>query len=510
MNLIINLIKNHKEIGIITIFYFFLRLINLTKIPVFNDEAIYLDWGWRSVHVPGNLFYSLYDGKQPLLMWIFGIFESIFSDPLFAGRIVSVIAGFIAALGIYLIGKKYFNRKVAINAILLYSVIPIFAFFDRQALMESAISAIAVWLIYLFLNLLDNPTTLNAYFLGATLGFGYFIKSNSLFFSLSIFVLCIVHFYKSKSINKKQIFRMLLKAFIISQAILAVLYIQGRFWSTLSMNSRYSLSMLEIIKLPVTKWINNFKNYFEISFWQLTPLILIAGFFGLLMITRENNKRRNYIAYYFIINLILLVIFTRNITSRYIVSFLPLITLFCSYFAFIYREKINFYISSFILILVPFLITIFQIASPMNYFNFLSKFTSFSQKDEYINSWTSGYGVREAYNFTEDIAGNKNIILGVRLDAGNPENGILMYAYKNKNITPVYFDSKLLDKKALESACIKTKMPLYFVSRGGQLAGLNKYLYEIKKFYKPEGSEYVGVYGLKDKCGEKVYNLSIN
>ena len=58
------IIKN-KFLTLLTIFYFVFRLVNLTKLPIFNDEAIYLDWGWRETHRAGFLYYSLYDAKQP-------------------------------------------------------------------------------------------------------------------------------------------------------------------------------------------------------------------------------------------------------------------------------------------------------------------------------------------------------------------------------------------------------------------------------------------------------------
>ena len=136
------------QLLIITLVYFFFRLINLTKLPIFNDEAIYLDWAWRETNEPGMLFYSLYDGKQPLLMWLFGISMHIFSDPFFAGRFISVIFGFLTLLGIYKLGKKYFTQNIATASALLYIFIPLFSFYDRQALMEAAVGAVGVWTIW--------------------------------------------------------------------------------------------------------------------------------------------------------------------------------------------------------------------------------------------------------------------------------------------------------------------------------------------------------------------------
>src|SRR3989344_8880884 len=115
-----NYLVNHKHFLLILALYFLLRLTNLTLLPIFNDEAVYLDWGWRETHIPDALYYSLYDGKQPLLMWFFGISETIFTDPLFAGRIISVLTGAFTLLGIYLLAKILFNKKVAVISALLY------------------------------------------------------------------------------------------------------------------------------------------------------------------------------------------------------------------------------------------------------------------------------------------------------------------------------------------------------------------------------------------------------
>src|SRR3989344_4355335 len=148
----LNSIIKNSVLMILSISYFLFRLVNLTKLPIFNDEAIYLDWGWRETHVPGYLYYSLYDAKQPLLMWLFGISQTIFPDPLFAGRLVLVIFGFLTLAGIYKISKKYFDKKTAIIACILYILVPIFVFYDRQVLMESAIGAIGIWSVYYLLK----------------------------------------------------------------------------------------------------------------------------------------------------------------------------------------------------------------------------------------------------------------------------------------------------------------------------------------------------------------------
>src|SRR3989339_157604 len=78
--------------------FFVSRLINLTLIPIFTDEAIYLRWAQIGLADPRWRFISLTDGKQPLLIWLFYPALKLISDPLIAGRIVSIVCGFFSLI----------------------------------------------------------------------------------------------------------------------------------------------------------------------------------------------------------------------------------------------------------------------------------------------------------------------------------------------------------------------------------------------------------------------------
>ncbi len=167
----------------ISITYILFRLLFISQLPLFNDESIYLNWGWKELHTPGALFYSLYDGKPPFLMWIFGIAESIISDPLLAGRLVAISGGLITMIGIYTLGKKYFSLHIAVISSLLYMAIPIFTTFDRLALMESAISACGVWSVYYLLKVLKGHHMKDAFILGLILGIGFSLNRTQQYLS---------------------------------------------------------------------------------------------------------------------------------------------------------------------------------------------------------------------------------------------------------------------------------------------------------------------------------------
>ena len=59
--------KKYLYLGIILVFYFLSRLINLNSLPVFGDEAIYVRWAQIIKSVDTLRFIPLTDGKQPLL-----------------------------------------------------------------------------------------------------------------------------------------------------------------------------------------------------------------------------------------------------------------------------------------------------------------------------------------------------------------------------------------------------------------------------------------------------------
>jgi len=127
---------------------FISRVVNLLEVPIFTDEAIYIRWAQIGLNDPAHRFISLTDGKQPLFTWLMYPFLSIFTDPLFAGRFVSVLSSMLAVSGIYFLAKELFNRKTAVFACILYLISPFALLYDRLALMDSLLSALLVWCLY--------------------------------------------------------------------------------------------------------------------------------------------------------------------------------------------------------------------------------------------------------------------------------------------------------------------------------------------------------------------------
>ena len=500
---LIDKMNEHKYIILIFIFYFTLRLINLTTLPIFNDEAIYLDWGWRMTHVPGNLYFSLYDGKQPLLMWIFGIFESFLPDPLFAGRLVSVLAGSIALLGIYRICIQFFNKKIAYLATIFYIITPLFSFYDRQALMESSISAVNIWSCYFFLRFSGTPIKKYAIWIGAILGIGFFIKSSSLILIFTYLILGVVIFLIHFKTNKMYI-KNILVAILVILMINMLLLINPSFWNTFYLNNRYSMSITELLSLPLLKWLNNTVSFLEISLWH-TTLLSILAVLGVVSTLKGSNRQSKYLASWMVITFLLLFLLANTILPRYVVSFLPFISIFSAHFIYVVSarlQKIAFFVCCFA-ILTSFSLLIVQIFSPLNYFSQLSKVTKFSQRSDYVTAWTSGYGIENVRKFLSNESKNTRIIAAVRIDAGNPESSVFTYYARPQNIIPIYLDGNI-NREIEGFDCIKSSFPIYFISRDEQLANLNKFLTLIKKINKPEKKSFIGIYKVNSTCKGKI------
>src|SRR3989344_6122803 len=215
-------------VPLLIILFFLIRLPNLTLLPIFTDETNYLDWGWRAIHAPNHLWYSLYDAKPPLVMWFFGLSQSLISDPLLAGRLISVFFGLATLLGLYSLGRKLFSPSVAILAPIFYLLSPLFHLYDRQALMESALAAVFVWLIYF-----TNQPIISGLFLGL----GLLIKPTALLFFAPFLLIRGLRLLKSSNFGRSFIHYLL--APVISLLVISPMLLQPIWQKTSSLTGQY-------------------------------------------------------------------------------------------------------------------------------------------------------------------------------------------------------------------------------------------------------------------------------
>jgi 4-amino-4-deoxy-L-arabinose transferase-like glycosyltransferase len=194
--------------------------------------------------------------------------------------------------------------------------------------MESALSAVDIWICYFYLSFENNNKFIKIVAIGVLLGLGFFIKSSALIFFAPLLILLTINLFK-KNADKRKIVIYLLIILFVSQIISLPLYLEKNFWLTLNSNSRFSLELHDFISLPLFYWINKTFYLLEILFWQLSPMVFIGLLIGAAFTIKKNNQSK-IILIWLVTTLFIATVFVRNFHPRYIVSFLPLSALIYS------------------------------------------------------------------------------------------------------------------------------------------------------------------------------------
>lgn len=415
------------------ILFLILRLIRLDNLPVFVDEAIYVRWAQVMKNEPTLRFLPLSDGKQPLAMWSTIPFFKLVSDPLVAGRLVSVCAGLGTMVGVSVL-TYLFTRKTLTSAVsaLLYAILPFTVFFDRMALADAMLSMFGIWSLvfgYLFITTLRLDA---AMLLGFAIGGGMLTKSPAIFFYLWQLVLSLLFF---RPVGK-QLFRPLFKLFggwlvatIISQAIFSVLRLGPGFSMIGSRNQDYLYTIGEALSHPLVPLITNLRSTTD-WIWSLVTLPVI-----LLILISLTSKWKKYALTLLLISLASLfgqAFIAKVYTSRYILFTIPpLVVAAALGLAEIKNKKITILTSS--LLVFPALLAFIYAYDPEKVPNM-----PYDMYSGYLQEWTAGTGQKQFADYLIDQAsqGHK-IVVGTDGYFGTLPDGLQIYTEGNPNITVI-------------------------------------------------------------------------
>lgn len=488
MSQAISLFKNNLwSIGIIvvlTILYFVLRLPNLTLLPVFADEAIYIRWAQVMKAEPTLRFLPLSDGKTPLYMWMMMPILKVFSDPLFAGRILSVFTGYFTFLGILFIGWRFINVRVGLWAGFLMVITPFFVFFDRMALVDSTLAAFSVWSIALGLLIIKYPRFDLGMILGYLMG-GALLTKTPAFFTILTMPLTALTFNFNPVNREKRILKLFLVwliAIIITFGIYNILRLGPGFSSLSSRNQDYVLSPLDIIHRPLDPFIPHLHDLYEWFPVILGYGVLIFLAFG---IFQTIFKKNIYLISLLLISLTPLVIelaLLRTFTARYIlfpVTYLMIITAFgIDEFIRLLSKKVSGQL------LIPLLVALLMVW-PGYYLYFLHFDIENSpmprvEKNGYLREWTAGFGLKEIANFLDQESVKSDIVVGTDGGFGTLPDGLQIYIDKNRKIAIV---GGVSSPSAQLNNAAKTH-PTYFVANKSKEAIFQKNLELVKSYPK--------------------------
>ncbi len=317
MKLIRKFWKEGLIIFSIILLFFALRLPNLTLQPIFADEAIYIRWAQVMKAEPTLRFLPQSDGKTPLFMWIMMPLFKVFSDPLFAGRILSVLSGFGTLLGVLFLGWRFFEKRVGLWAAFLVAITPYFVFFDRLALVDSMLATVTIWSLIFAILLIKYSRLDLAMILGYFFGAGLLTKPPGFFNLLALPTTLILFDWKDKFRQKKflKIFGLWIITIIITLGIYNILRLGPGFSSLNSRNQDYVFSPLELVGRPLDPFIPHLRDIQDWFSKLLTIPISILVITGALLSIVKRHKIALVVLLWLLVPLIIQMAFLKVFTT---------------------------------------------------------------------------------------------------------------------------------------------------------------------------------------------------
>ncbi len=421
----------------IVVLYFVLRLINLTILPIFCDEAIYIRWSQVMWHEPTLRFLPLSDGKQPLFMWLTIPFLKLFSDPLVAGRMVSIFSGLGTILGAFLLSLTLFkSKRIALLSSFLYAVSPFAVLFDRMALVDSLLTMFGVWVLYFGVLLIRYQRLDLAMITGIILGGAFLTKSPAIFFALLLPSTVLLLTRKKNFLV--QIFKLIglwLVVFLFAFGIYNVLRLGPNFNMIAARNKDYVFSFQEILSHPLDPFKPHVGQIWEWFWFFLTPPVILVFIAGLAVGIKKFPRQTVLLLIWLLVPLLTQMAFAKVFTARYVLFIIPLFLILAAVFLEWVIEKVRGL--KFILV---FLGLLFFPALQFNY-HLLTNPQKVplpeGERRGYLEDWTSGYGISEVRDYLKSLSSDKQIIVGTEGSFGTLPDGLLIYFDKDPKVTVI-------------------------------------------------------------------------
>lgn len=473
---------------LIVFLYFLLRLPNLTLQPIFADEAIYIRWAQVMKAEPTLRFLPLSDGKTPLFMWLLIPLFKVLTDPLLAGRFLSVLSGFGTLLAAFLIGWKFFNVRTGLWSALLIAVTPYIVFFDRMALVDSMLAVFSIWSLLIALMLIHYPRVDLAMLLGYLLGGGMLTKTPG-FFNMLALPTSIVAFKwikHDRQRNLLKIFGLWLIAFFLAAIIYNILRLGPGFDSLSSRNQDYVFSPLELVGRPLDPFIPHFNDLRDWFPKLLTIPILILTLGGMIWTIITRNRVAVAIFLWSLLPLLIQMTLLRTFTARYLLFSIPPLLCLAGWFIVQMSEKIPWKRYSFVI----FAVFVLPLALLFDYQLLVSPEKAGLPENErrgYLEDWTAGYGFSEIAQILIDESKKGGVVVGTEGSFGTLPDGLQIYLEKHAHTAPPNQQISVVPGRATVSAQLKqaaSEHQTFFVANKSRYPYFEKGLVLIKEYPK--------------------------
>jgi 4-amino-4-deoxy-L-arabinose transferase-like glycosyltransferase len=481
--------------------YLLTRLINLTALPVFVDEAIYIRWAQLIKNVPSLFFIPLTDGKQPLFMWLTALLLRFFSDPLLAGRLVSVLAGLLTLYSIYKILDLIFPKAKNI-ALFIYLICPLTFFFDRMALADNLLSALAALSFLFTLRLYQKPSLKSSLSLGFCLGLAWLTKSPALYFiflSIGSFVfLSFPAFLKTKKIPFRLIFWVAFSS-VLTFFLYNLLRLSPSFHMIGLRNQDYIWSFADLLAHPLDPLKPHLSDiitwYRSYALWPAI-YVSLAGYLLFLFkkTTSRFDQRILLVFFWYLLPLLATSILAKVFTARYILFTVPFLIILLSIGLSLALSQLRF--AHFLLFLL--FIPAYRLIYSFSFTPFLAKLPA--TESGYLQDWTAGWGIKETADYLNLLVKEKPIVIGTEGNFGTLPDGLQIYTDGQKDITVIGlgFGYQTIPEPLLDSRAHGNET---FILANQNRLGLSSEQYDllelVQEYKKPGNTPSLLLYRLK-------------
>jgi hypothetical protein len=414
--------------------YLFTRLFNLTLFPVFTDEAIYIRWSQIGSRDASWRFISLVDGKQPLFTWIMMVLMRFITDPLVAGRLVSVIAGAASMIGIWFLGNEVFkNKRIALISSMLYLISPFTLMYDKLALYDSLVATFSIWSLYLAILLIRTLRTDVALVFGMVLGAGMLNKTSA-FLSLYMLPFTLVLFdWKKKGRTNRLLLwgGLAVIAAGLSQAIYSILRLSPLFAMIGLKDTVFVYTLKEWLTHPFHFLVGNMHGLLDWNIHYLTwPVFLVA--LVPLLFFRKNIREKLLLYVWWAAPMVALALFGKVLYPRFVLFMsMPLLILAADgIYEIITRIKSKYIVAAICTVLCfQSIITDYHLLTDP-----VKAAIPLSDKGQMLNDWPAGGGAKEVVQFLRIEAEKGPLAVYTEGTFGLFPYAIEMYLVDNKNV----------------------------------------------------------------------------
>ncbi|MBX4206026.1 glycosyltransferase family 39 protein [Candidatus Microgenomates bacterium] len=426
---------------VLVVVAFVIRIYHLTILPVFADEAIYIRWSQIMAHEPTLRFLPLSDGKQPLFMWILMFVVSRISDPLVAGRLLSIVSGLGTIIGIFLLSYYLFKNKwISLIASSFWIFSPYSFFFDRMALVDSLLALFIIWTAYLASITAKTKRLDMAMLTGFALGFASLTKSPALFAALLIPSSWILSNWpkslKGKLTNLFNLGLLTIPTYLIALAMYNIQRLGPNFNMLTSRTQDYVFPISHLWLNPKDPFIFLIDRAIEwlrlMGPWPFLILVIV----GLIVNFKKQWKEKLFLFSWWVVPTLIQTEFAKVFTARYelyTIAFLFIIA------ASAFTTKVKYLKIFCVLIFALWL----GLALRFDYLLLTHPEKANlpqSERSGYLEEWTAGTGIRQVSDFIkqEHLSNpNEKIVIGTEGYFGTLPDGLQIYLQDIPNVTVI-------------------------------------------------------------------------